>query len=95
MSELAALSKPSIIIPLPSSTNNHQFKNASFLAQHGAIRILDQTNVKGLGLINEISKLFDRAETLGYLSKTIHKFFKASAALDIARLIIKIGESRK
>jgi UDP-N-acetylglucosamine--N-acetylmuramyl-(pentapeptide) pyrophosphoryl-undecaprenol N-acetylglucosamine transferase len=95
LSELAALSKPAIVIPLPSSTNNHQFKNASYLAQHGAVRILDQTNVKGLGLVNEISKLFDRPETIKYLSETIHKFFKPSAALDIARLIIKTAESGK
>jgi len=95
LSELAALSKPAIVIPLPSSTNNHQFKNASYLAQHGAVRILDQTNVKGLGLINEVSKLFDRPETLKYLSDTIHKFFKPSAALDIARLIISTAEHRK
>lgn len=95
LSELAALSKPAIIIPLPSSTNNHQFKNASYMAQHGAVRILDQSSVKGLGLVNEISKLFDRPETLKYLSQTIHKFFKASAALDIARLIIATAQEKK
>jgi UDP-N-acetylglucosamine--N-acetylmuramyl-(pentapeptide) pyrophosphoryl-undecaprenol N-acetylglucosamine transferase len=95
LSELAALSKPAIIIPLPSSTNNHQFKNASYLAQHGAVRILDQSSVKGLGLVNEISKLFDRPETIEYLSETVHKFFKASAALDIARLVISVAEEKK
>lgn len=95
LSELSALSKPAIIIPLPSSTNNHQFKNASYLAKHGAVRILDQSNVKGLGLVNEISKLFDRPETIRYLSETIHKFFRPSAALDIARLIISTAETGK
>ena len=95
LSELSALSKPAIIIPLPSSTNNHQFKNASYMAKHGAVRILDQSNVKGLGLVNEISKLFDRPETIKYLSETIHKFFRPSAALDIARLIISTAETGK
>lgn len=90
--EIAALSKPAIIIPLPSSTNDHQHKNANYLAKQGAVRVFDQSELNGLGLVNAISKLFQDKEAMNYLSETVHKFFKPSAALDIARLIIEAGE---
>ena len=85
--ELAALSKPAIVIPLPSSTNAHQLKNAQYLAKQGAIRLFEQKDLKGLALVNEISKLADDKQALSYLGESLHKFFRPSAALDIARLI--------
>jgi len=88
LSEIAALSKPSIIIPLPSSTNNHQYKNAEFLAKQGAVRMLVQDKINGLGLINEISRLVDDQQAVQYLSETVHKFFNPKASLDLARLIL-------
>lgn len=92
--EIAALSKPAIVIPLPSSTNNHQMRNAQFLAKQGAIRLFDQSELKGLGLVNEISKLSSDTQAMRYLSQSIHKFFMPSAALDLARLIISAATTK-
>lgn len=94
LSEIAAISKPAIIIPLPSSTNNHQMRNAQFLAKQGAIRLFDQSELKGLGLVNEISKLSTNAQAMQYLSDSIHKFFMPSAALDLARLVIQAADGK-
>ena len=91
LSELAALSKPAIIIPLPSSTNNHQLKNAEYLAKHGAIRMLNQDEAGGVRLINEISKLLSDGESMNYLSQSIHKLFKPQAANDLARIVIGLA----
>ncbi len=94
LSELAALSKPAIIIPLPSSTANHQLKNARYLAQQGAIRILSQDDMGGVGLINEISKLTSDQEALTYIASSIHRFFSPQAADDIAKLIVDAIDSK-
>jgi len=91
LSELAALSKPSIIIPLASSTNNHQFKNADYLAKQGAVRMLLQSDLEGKRLVNEISKLASDQKAMSYLSTSIHKFFRPNASTAIAELILKLG----
>lgn len=95
LSEIAALSKPAIIIPLPSSANNHQLANAQYLARQGAIRLLLQDELTGVRLVAEISKLMGDHLSRSYLSDTIHKFFKPNAAIDIARLIIANVPSSK
>ncbi len=94
LSEIAAMSKPAIIIPLPSSTNNHQFKNAEFLAKQGAIRMLDQSKIEGKGLVNEISKLANDGKAMNYLSSSIHKFFKPEAGTDLAKIIIAVANKK-
>lgn len=88
LSELAALAKPAIIIPLPSSTNNHQLVNAQILSRLGAIRLLPQSDLTGVRLVAEISKLMSDSASRAYLSEAIYKFYKPHAALDIAKLII-------
>ena len=91
LSEIAALSKPAIIIPLPSSTNNHQMKNASYLSKHGSIRLLKQDDAMGMGLINEISKLSSDREAMNYLAQSIHKLFKPHASSDLAKIVLSLA----
>jgi len=95
ISELAALSKPSIVIPLPSSTNQHQLKNAQYLARHGAVRLLLQDDLQGVRLINEISKLVSDPSSMQYLAKTIHKFFNPDASISLAKIIISLAAKSK
>lgn len=40
ISEITALAKPSILVPSPNVTNNHQEKNARLLEEHGAAVVL-------------------------------------------------------
>ena len=44
LAELAALRLPSILIPLPTAQDNHQFHNATALARAGAAVLLEQTD---------------------------------------------------
>ncbi len=94
LSEIAALSKPSIIIPLPTSTNNHQLKNAQYLVKLGAVRMFEQSDLGGVRLINELSKLINDPKSMEYLKTSIHKFFKPNAATDLARIVIGLANKR-
>jgi len=90
LAELAAIGRAAIIIPLPSSTNNHQLKNAQYLARSGAIRLMPQNEVTGMKLMSEISRLDEDREAKQYLEQTIHKFYVPDSASDIAQLISSV-----
>ena len=95
LSEIAALSKPAIIIPLPSSTNNHQLKNAQYLARQGAVRLLMQDQLHGVRLTNELSKLSGDPSSMNYLAATVHKFFKPEASISLAKVILSVASDNK
>lgn len=67
ISELAALGKAAIIIPLPDT---HQEKNAAFLAKHQAAIVLDQTELTPEEFGERIKKLLADPEQRAELEKT-------------------------
>jgi len=54
MSEITALGVPSIFIPSPYVTNNHQYLNAMDLVNNGAGLILEEKDLEGNKLIDMI-----------------------------------------
>jgi UDP-N-acetylglucosamine--N-acetylmuramyl-(pentapeptide) pyrophosphoryl-undecaprenol N-acetylglucosamine transferase len=47
LSELAAVGKPAVLVPLPTSTDDHQRQNADAFARAGAAVVLDQAGLTG------------------------------------------------
>lgn len=64
ISELTALSKPSILFPSPNVTGNHQLKNAKVLEKRGAALLFSETECSGKALFEEVSRLLGDRETL-------------------------------
>ncbi len=63
LAELEALGKPSILIPSPIVTGNHQFHNANVLGKAGAAIVIEQKDVTAEDVISRIEKLYnDRAQ---------------------------------
>lgn len=62
MSEILALNIPSIFIPSPYVTNNHQYKNAMDLVNKNAGLILEEKNLNKDNLINLIDKTLSNKE---------------------------------
>jgi len=63
LAELTAMGRPSILIPLPTATDDHQRKNAEALVRHGAARMIDQRSLTGELLASQILALVaNRAE---------------------------------
>lgn len=87
--EIAALSKPSILIPLPSSASDHQFKNAYFYAQTGAALVMEQDNLSDDIFLERIHLLFLHPEKLEEMRVAALKFSKPFAAKTIAREILE------
>ena len=48
LAELTASARPSILIPFPGATDDHQRKNAEALAKVGAATLIDQRDLTGI-----------------------------------------------
>ncbi|MCI8538385.1 MAG: UDP-N-acetylglucosamine--N-acetylmuramyl-(pentapeptide) pyrophosphoryl-undecaprenol N-acetylglucosamine transferase [Oscillospiraceae bacterium] len=60
ISELEAISKPSILVPSPNVTANHQEKNARVLAERGAAVLMLEQESSGQKLYDRVKGLLDR-----------------------------------
>lgn len=71
LSELAILGKAAVLIPSPNVTDNHQYKNAHELEAADAAVLIEEHELSGGRLADEIDSLLkgDRAETLGKNAK--------------------------
>ena len=74
ISELAALGKPSILIPSPNVTNNHQYKNAKVLSDAGAAILLEESQLTEDILARTVEELLTDREERRMLSDNFRKF---------------------
>ena len=62
ISELTALGKPTVMVPSPYVTNNHQEKNARLLEQHGGALVLTEPECSGDALYGAVSSILSSPE---------------------------------
>jgi len=88
--EIAALGKPSILIPLPEAAQNHQVKNAYSFAEKGGCLVLEETNFTSRFFLEKLKYLFSqgRSEELDNMSKSAREFARPWAANKIAQEIL-------
>jgi UDP-N-acetylglucosamine--N-acetylmuramyl-(pentapeptide) pyrophosphoryl-undecaprenol N-acetylglucosamine transferase len=87
--EIAAVGKPSILIPLPGSASDHQSKNAYAYSQTGASIIFEQGNLTPNFFMEKIELLFLHPEMLEEMKQAALAFAKPLAARAIAREILE------
>lgn len=90
ITEIAANSKPVIIIPIKESANNHQEQNSFIFSQAGAAIVLDQENLGENILYDKIEQVIESEELKFELRERIKKFYNPEAAKVIAREILKL-----
>lgn len=86
--ELAAFGKPAILVPLPESANNHQNENAQIYAQSGAAVIIQQENLLGNLVMEELKKIFQNQALLQKMSEAAKSFYRPDAAKIIAKYLL-------
>ncbi|MFA5527589.1 MAG: undecaprenyldiphospho-muramoylpentapeptide beta-N-acetylglucosaminyltransferase [Peptostreptococcales bacterium] len=69
IAEINAAGKPSILIPSPHVTGNHQYYNAKVVADHGAAYIIEDKDLKEETIINIIFKLINSRDILLEMGK--------------------------
>jgi len=86
--EIAALGKPSILIPLPESAQNHQIKNAYSYAENGAALVMEEANFMPHFFLEKLKHLFSNPEEMEKMQKAAKGFAKPLAAKIIAEYIV-------
>lgn len=86
--EIAALGKPSILIPLPWASRHHQKKNAYLYAQTGAAVVVEEENLKTNIFSDLVLRLLSDEKKKKIMAEAALKFAKPQAAQDIAQQII-------
>ncbi len=87
--EIAALGKPSILIPLASAAQNHQSKNAYSYDESGACQILEEENFTARFFLERLKSLFDAPEELERMAKAAKDFSRPLSAKIIANYLIE------
>jgi len=90
--ELAALAKPTVIIPNPYLTGGHQLKNAAVYTEKNAGTIIDEEQLVAEPhvLLDTLTALILNPEELERMGKAIHQFAKPHAASDMAKMILAV-----
>ena len=92
IAELAAMRVPSILVPYPAATDNHQFYNAQALVHIGAARLLEQKTATPDGLVQVVIELLRSELIRQEMSMALDRWHVPNAAEEIAsRLLQRVG----
>ncbi|PIE75155.1 MAG: undecaprenyldiphospho-muramoylpentapeptide beta-N-acetylglucosaminyltransferase [Deltaproteobacteria bacterium] len=83
ISEITCAGIPSILIPFPFATHNHQFHNAKNLMEKGAAIIIEEKNLSEKLLAQHINDLIKKPENLKKMGKRALSLAKPDAAYEI------------
>ncbi len=83
IAEITAIGLPSILVPSPYVTGNHQYLNAKELADAGACTIVSEEEFCRKKIIIEIDKLFDNVEEYSKMKSNSKKLGVADSATKI------------
>lgn len=88
--ELAALAKPTILIPNAKLTGGHQLKNADVYRKAGAVAVVDEDEMLEAPkiLLDTIQKLLENPSTNKKMATRLAAFSRPDAAKDVAEMII-------
>jgi len=91
LAELTAAGRPSILIPLPTATDDHQRKNAQAMVGAGAAVLLEQRELTGERLADAIVTLVDRRNERRQMSEAARRLARPDAARVIADRIAELA----
>ena len=92
LAELTALGIPSILVPSPYVTNNHQEKNARWLEKEGASYVILEKDLSGSRLWETIIKIIDNPSLRVTMNKASLRLGKPDAQEQLYRLILNLIE---
>lgn len=92
VSELAALGKPSVLIPSPNVVRNHQEQNAREFEKNGAAEVITEAELTPDVLYKTVCEMIENNEYLAKMSENLIKMAKTDALPKIYELMIKMSE---
>ncbi|WP_096199261.1 undecaprenyldiphospho-muramoylpentapeptide beta-N-acetylglucosaminyltransferase [Bacillus sp. FJAT-45350] len=93
LAEITALGLPSILIPSPYVTNNHQEKNARALSSRGAALVRLENEMSGKQLLTDIDEIFTE-NRLNNMKEASKELGMPNAATDVYHTLQTIAKKR-
>lgn len=84
LAELTVCKKPAILIPFPAAADNHQVKNARSLVDAGAAVMIEEKDLTGEVLANEIRRILQNPEVRESMARAAGRLGSPQAAKEIA-----------
>lgn len=94
LAEITALGNPSILIPSPNVTNNHQEANARSLADAGAAVMIVESQLTGDILFSHIASIMSESNLRGKMAEASRKLGMPQAASTIYEQITRLRKEK-
>ena len=91
VSELCALGRPSVLIPSPNVTHNHQEYNANSVATRGAAVMIPERDIRENVISDTINSLITNREKLDEMSKCAKKLAIVDGTKRICDLVVELS----
>lgn len=93
ITELTEIGRPSILVPYPNATENHQYYNALSLVNANAAILIEDKDLTRARLVDEVSRLYSDRARLSLMEENAKKSAKSNAADKILGEIVDlVGE---
>jgi UDP-N-acetylglucosamine--N-acetylmuramyl-(pentapeptide) pyrophosphoryl-undecaprenol N-acetylglucosamine transferase len=89
--ELAVIGRPSILIPFPFATDDHQTANATVLADAGAAWLVQQRDLTEHKLASMLEEILANPSALAERARTAHALGRPDATQRLADLVDRIA----
>lgn len=94
ISELTYMHKPTVFVPSPYVTNNHQFKNAKVVEDAGGAIIFEEGWFEAQELLDTVKRILSSPEELEKMSKAMEKLAVPEATDMICGRILALCENK-
>lgn len=88
ISELTYMHKPTVFVPSPYVTNDHQYKNASVVANAGGAKIFKEKELNAQELYSEVKRILASPNELDDMAAAMEKLAMKDATKIIAEQIL-------
>jgi UDP-N-acetylglucosamine--N-acetylmuramyl-(pentapeptide) pyrophosphoryl-undecaprenol N-acetylglucosamine transferase len=93
LAEIAAMRLPSLLIPYPAATDQHQMHNARAFMTTGAARVLDQARAEPGALVQALRDLIESEGARARMREALSQWHAPDAARSIANAILQAGST--
>lgn len=90
VAELAAIGRPSILVPYPHAADDHQSANARAFEATGACIVVPHASLTAQALATLLSELFEAPQRLSSMAAAAHAAGRPDAAARLADLVVEV-----
>lgn len=88
--ELAAAGLPSFLVPLPHAIDDHQTRNAEYLAKEGAALLMPQATTDAAALAEQLTEVMMQPEKLKAMGATARRLARPDATRTVVDICLEV-----